>query len=61
MLNRLKQAIMETTNLEVMIYIIHFKNQILIFLRKVLVIQLGDFGFELLRFVGNFSRSKETA
>ena len=39
----------------------HFKNQILIFFRKVLVIQLGDFGFELLKFVGNFARSTESA
>ena len=38
----------------------YFKNQMLIFL-KVLVIQLGDFGFELLRFGGNFARSMETA
>ena len=39
----------------------HFKNQILIFSRKVLVIQLGDLGFELLRFMGNFAHSTETA
>ena len=38
----------------------HFKIQMLIFLRKVLVIHLGDFEFELFRFVGNFPGTTET-